>query len=195
MAKSRELIYLSLLLFCTLFIIIIDIFIQNNDTLLQFLNNYHGVRHLDLIFKIVFLYAFVLIGILYRRWKQTLIKQQGLEDIISSINPDVLMVVDGKETVTMCNNSIKRMLDYELDEVLNKNTNQFVMNINSQTNAVGDLHNKIQQDGFNIKTAIGKKKNGQEIPLEIILGNLGSNKGKVLLLRDISERKKNRSSP
>ncbi len=189
-SKSRELFYLSLLLAGTLFIITLDLSIHNNEKILQILNNYLWFEHLDLVFKIVFLYSIVLIGLLYRRWQLSLTKQLSLEDIISSINPDALLVVDSQDNITMCNSSITRMLGYASDEVINQHTNQFIMDMPAPENTADTSLDNIQKDGFNMKSAIGKKKNGQEVPLEIILGNLGIHKGKVLLLRDISERKK-----
>jgi signal transduction histidine kinase/ActR/RegA family two-component response regulator len=48
----------------------------------------------------------------------------------------------------------------------------------------------LKKGGLHIQLVTGKKKNGEAIPLEIIAGSLREGGGAVLLLRDITERKK-----
>jgi hypothetical protein len=54
---------------------------------------------------------------------------------------------------------------------------------------ITDFAKSLKKEGFHIGLATGKKKNGVNIPLEIITGTL-SGGGAVLLIRDITERKK-----
>jgi len=188
--KGRELAYLSLFLVLSTILVLLDLSILHNQKISEFLNNYKMFNRLDLVFKLVFLYSLVFMGILYRRWKRSLSKQHNLENIISSINPAVLMVVDNNEVITMCNQSIKRILNYEINEVLYKKTDALFAEVVPQEQIGDDVQEMIAQDGFNVKSAVGIKKEGQEIPLEIIWGALGKDQGRVLLLRDISERKR-----
>jgi len=147
--KGRELAYLSLILVLSTILILLDLSIMHNRKIAEFLNNYKMFTHLDLVFKLVFLYSLVFMGILYRRYKRSLSKQHKLENIISSINPAVLMVVDNNETITMCNQSIKRILNYEVNEVINKTTDILFTEIDPQQEQIGDdVQEMIAQDGF-----------------------------------------------
>jgi len=90
----------------------------------------------------------------------------------------------------MCNASVKRVFDYEVEEVINQRTNLLYFDRRSGSSNRNEIHDKLERDGFHIGLATGKKKNGDIIPLEIITGNLSSHSGAVMLLRDITERKR-----
>jgi PAS domain-containing protein len=76
--------------------------------------------------NVIFLGLMVTLGITYWRWRQALNNKNELEDIISHINRDVLIVVDVNRNVIQCNASVKRMFAYdvtdELGTILSLNT-------------------------------------------------------------------------
>jgi len=99
------------------------------------------------------------------------------------------MVVDGQDKIILCNNFVERMLQYNSDEVVGRKTDDFIVDLYNKPEAGNGFYERILQDDFYIGEVAGKKKNGDIIPLEMIVGNLEGESGKVLLLRDITARK------
>ena len=143
-----------------------------------------------LLFDILFLWLIVTLWTTYRRWKEAVKKQEELEDIISSINADVLVVVDRDRNILMCNTPLKRVFGYEVDEVINQKVDLLYSDRSFDPSYRNERHNKLETDGFYIGSAVGEKKNGDRIPLEIITGYRSCQNGEVILLRDITERKR-----
>lgn len=175
--NNRELLALSILSILAIIFIIFLVSINFVEGLSSFF--YAHVNYSNqFINKVILLYLAVLFLLIYQRWRKAETKQAEFEDIISSVSPDVLMVVDQNKNIVMCNPSVEKMFGYTLDEVTKQKT-VFLC-----------FHGVIfERDGFNIGFATGKKKDGETIPLEVITGHLSNKAGSVLLLRDITERK------
>jgi PAS domain S-box-containing protein len=182
--KNREHFILSFLSISTIIFVLFCISIDFIDIPINSINGFSSFiyayisHHNEFINNIIFLYLTCLFLILYRRWRNATKKMAELEDIISSIDPDVLMVVDPNRNIVMCNPSVERMFGYRLDEVIKQKP--FFLCFHAE---------KLKGDNFDIEFATGEKKNGEIIHLEIITSNLKNQKGSVLLLRDITERK------
>lgn len=146
--------------------------------------------------KVLFLVNFlvvwliVLLVVSYRRWRSAALRNQELEDIVDSINPDVLLVVDANRTILMANMTTSRMFGYDLEEVLTKKTDFLYFDRRTASDRKREIYDALEREGFHVGTATGRRKNGQTFPLEIITGLLKQHGGSVLLLRDITERKK-----
>ncbi|MFP4458469.1 MAG: PAS domain S-box protein [Candidatus Zixiibacteriota bacterium] len=125
---------------------------------------------------------------LYRRWHRASKRESELSNIIESISPDVLIVIDSNRTVTMCNGSIERMFGLTVDEILGKKTDRLYFDRRNNPNDSGEIYEILESEGFHLGLATGIKANGKTFPLEIITGNLTGIEGAVLLLRDISAR-------
>lgn len=175
--NNRELLALFILTILTTIFILFHISIHFIDGLSGFFY-VHTIYTNEFINNAIFLYLAGLFLLIYGRWRKTVKKLDELEDIVSSISPDVLMVVDQNRNVVMCNPSVEKMFGYTLDEVTKQKT--VFLCFHGVT---------LERDGFNIGFATGKKKNGELIPLEIITGHLSNKAESVLLLRDITERK------
>ncbi|MCX5803517.1 MAG: PAS domain-containing protein, partial [Proteobacteria bacterium] len=143
----------------------------------------------EYVVNFIFLYLAGLLYITYHRWKRAEKKQQEMEDIISSISPDTLIVVDREKNIIMCNPSIQRMFGYEPDEVIDKKTDLLYFHEQSETKELQETDEIPEQEGYHIGFAQGERKDGGQIPLEIITGNLSAKDGAVLLLRDITNRR------
>ena len=115
-------------------------------------------------------------------------EKKELEDVIDSINPDALMVVDQDSNIVMCNPSVKKMFGYEMNEVINKKVDFFYSDMGLDPKERHGTAAFLVKEGFQVGWATGKKKNGDLIHLEIVAGDLHRLGGSVLLLRDISER-------
>ncbi len=142
----------------------------------------------EFLIYIIFLWLLGLLLISYRHWREAVKKKEELENIIASINPDVVMAVDKDRKIIMCNTSVKSMFGFEVDEVINQKTNFLYFDRRSVPCNKHEIHNTVENIGFHRGTATGKKKNGEVIHLEIITAKLRKCEGVVLLLRDISEK-------
>lgn len=186
--KSKESIYFFIVFIISFCFAIFSTFVDLIDIIYDYLKVYVSLPIAEFIRNFIFLYLVGLLWYTFRFWKVSEKKRKELEDIVSSISPDVLMVIDLKGKIVMCNTSIKRMFDYEVDEVYNQKTDFLYHDVSSQEKYSSGIHAMLEKEGFNIGFATGKKKNGDTIPLEIITGRLSGHGGAVLLLRDITER-------
>ncbi len=187
--KNRQLVNLFIVLVTAVVFSIFSMSIDFLDRLYIFLNAYVGLPITKFLVNVIFLWLAGLLLLTYRRWRETARKQAELENVIESISPDALMVVDPDRNIIMCNTSMKRMFGYEVDEVINQKTDLLYFDRRSAPGQRHEIFDILESDGFHIGLATGKKKNGETIPLEIITGNLSGHCGAVLLLRDITERK------
>lgn len=157
-----------------------------NDRILNLMSKYGSLPIPMFFINFCFLFTVGYVFKLSRRRKMSEKRKKDIEDLVESISPYVLMVVDSDRKIAMCNNSIKRLLDYEAHEVINHSSDLFFSD--AEAHSMNDLHKKIEQEGFYTGKVTGKKKSGELIPLEIIAAGLRDRQGIVILLRDITER-------
>jgi len=191
--KKRESFDLSLVVTITIAFTLFCLSTNFIDGIYQYFSSYSnlsvGMGNF-LLFDILFLWLIATLWTTYRRWKEAVKKQEELEDIISSINADVLVVVDRDRNIIMCNTPVKRVFGYEVDEVINQKVDLLYSDRSFDPSYKNERHNKLEMDGFYIGSAVGEKKNGDRIPLEIITGYRSGQNGEVILFRDITERKR-----
>src|SRR3972149_2223000 len=185
--KERQFFGLSIVLILTFIFTIFYIAIHFFDWLYSFFDAYTSLPLIRYIDNFVFLYLIILLLITYRRWRNATKKQAELEGVLSSIGSDVLIVVDPERNIIMCNPTVEKMFGYKTYEVINQKTD--FLYLHDECNSKHQFEVS-EGDDFHIGFGIEKKRNGETIPLEIIAGNLSSQAGAVLLIRDITERKK-----
>lgn len=139
------------------------------------------------IVNFIFLYLVGLLYIVYRQWRRSHRMEEELERVISSISPDVLIVIDGDRNITLCNPSVERMFGYRADEVLNRKTDVLYSDRRSSPVKHHEIHDALEKEGFHVGFASGTRKDGSSIGLEIITAHLSEKQGAVLLLRDITQ--------
>lgn len=139
--------------------------------------------------NVLFLFLLVLLFVAHRRWRDSIEAENELERVIASISPDVLMVVGPDLVIRMCNAGIKAMYGYEIGDVVGKTT-EMLYRDRRVIGYVGEIRDALEKNGFHIGTATGRRSNGQEFPLEIITGTLRGRPGVVILLRDITARRR-----
>ncbi len=187
--KSRELLDLVIVLIAAIAFSIFSISINLLNRVFSFFDAYTSLPIAEFLINVVFISLAGLLWVTYRRWREAARKKAELENIVRSISPDVLMVVDPDRNIIMCNASVKRMFGYEVDEVINQKTDILYFDRRPDSRQRRPIFQMLERHGFHIGLARGKKKNGEIMPLEIITGNLSGCRGAVLLLRDITERK------
>jgi len=187
--KNRELGDLIIVLIMVAFFALFSISINFTDRLYDFFKAYTRLPVVEFLIGVIFLSLIGLFAVTYRRWRDAAKKQEELENIIDGINPDVLLVVDPDRNILMCNASVKRMFGYNIDEVVDQKTDLLYFDRRSNSGRLHEIFEALENEGFHVGLATGKKKNGQTTPLEIVTGNLSGRRGAVLLLRDITDRK------
>lgn len=174
----------------TLFLPLFSMYIHLSERLYDFSIDNEMLGITEYLLNFCFLYLSGLLYLSYRRWLKSEKKRKELENIIASINPDVLIVVDQRRKIIVCNNTIQRMFGYNVDEAIQQTTDLLYCDRRSYPESnKREICDILEKEGFHIGLATGKKKSGETFPLEIITGSLSGEQGAVLLLRDITRRK------
>ena len=163
--------------------------INFNDRIAAFFRPHAGQPAVQFVINFMVVWLIVLLLASYLRWRRAAIRSAELEDIIDSINPDVLLVIDADRNILMCNLSLTRMFGFGLDEVMQRKTDMLYFDRRSAGGGKHEIYDALEQEGFHVGFATGRRKGGQTFPLEIITGLLRHHGGSVLLLRDVTERK------
>lgn len=135
-----------------------------------FLIYYAKLPYIQFIFTEIFILLIGALWLSYRRWRAAILRQKELEDILDSINPDVFLVIDDKRNILMSNSSIKRMFGYTTDEIIGKRTDFLYLDRRTKPVHQHEIYNILEDEGFHLGSATGKKKTGESIPLKIITG-------------------------
>ncbi len=188
--SNRDLVNLIIITITSILFTLFSISTQFLEGTYSLLYSFVSLSTVKFLSRFIFLYLIGLLWLTFRRWKKAEKRQNELEDVISSINQDILMVVDANRNITMCNNSIERVFGYKANEVINKKADILYFDSQAHPKLWHEIYEILEKEGFHIGLATGRKKNGDIIPLEIITGSLSGHGGAVLLLRDITERKK-----
>lgn len=189
-SKNRESLDLLIVILVALIFSIFSISANFMGRLYAFFNSYTAFPVAEFLVNIIFLFLAGALLITYHRWRYVTAKQSRLESILESISPDVFVVINSKRTIIMCNESVKRMFGYDVADVLGKKTDFLYFDRRSDPKQKHEIHDILERDGYHIGFATGRRKDGTTLPLEIITSNVGSNDGAVLLLRDITERRR-----
>lgn len=185
---SREWIALVVSLMIAAVVAVIGAAINFNDRLIAFFAPHASQPAVQFIINFLFVWLVVMLVLSYVRWRDAAIRSQELEDIIDGINPDVLLVVDEDRTVLMSNKSVVRMFGHPAADVLGQRTDLLYFDRRQVPGHKHEIYDALEQEGFHVGAATGRKKDGRTFPLEIITGLLKRHGGSVLLLRDVSER-------
>ncbi|MFC1667912.1 ATP-binding protein [Chlamydiota bacterium] len=188
--NQKNLYQLSITVLLSIFFSFFTISIYFLEKVFGFFELYTTFPIMDILINSSFLILLSTLWVTYRSWKSAYIKQTELENIIDSISPDLLLVINSDRDITVCTNSVKRLFGYTVSEVIGQKTDLLYFDRRTLTKRPHEIYDILEKDGFHIGFATGKKKTGDTFPLEIVTGNLSGRNGAVLLLRDVSERKK-----
>ena len=143
----------------------------------------------DWVTNLLIFWSLALLFAACRFWRRAAGRQKELENVIGSLSPDVLLVVDAQRTITMCNPAAKAMFGYEPAEIVGHKT-ELLYGDRRVHPGQRDVYNSLERFGFHIGFATGRRKTGETFPLEIMTGSRDASPGAVVLIRDISERKR-----
>jgi len=120
---NKELFNLFLVVIIAILLALFSLSVDFIDNIYKYLSVFSSFPLSEFFIRILFVWLVVTLWVTYKRWRKAIIKQRELENIISSISADILLVVDSDRNIIMCNASVKRMFGYEVDEVINKKSN------------------------------------------------------------------------
>ncbi len=158
------------------------------SSIYNFLSSYSHIPAAQFLFNFGFLILSGALFVTYRNWRKSSKHESELENIISSISPDALVIVSPLKRIKFCNGSIKRIFGYDANEVIGRKTELLFYNNRENPDIHSSVNEALHKDGFHIGLATGQKSNGETIPLEIITAHLKNSHDDVLLIRNITER-------
>ncbi|MCF7853240.1 MAG: response regulator [Candidatus Pacebacteria bacterium] len=188
--RARETLHIILAAGIMIFLLCYRLSIELVDPLRNYFKPRTDFPVVDVLTNALFVWLVVLMILAFRNWRHAVKREQELERVLSSISPDVFMVVTPDRKISMINGSIAAMFGYRPEEVIDKTTDTLYFDRRSDRERSGEIFDCLQKFGFHIGYATGKRKNGQTFPLEIITGDLNGHPGAVVLIRDITERKR-----
>lgn len=172
-------------------VLLLNLSIQYVDPIHDFFHQYRGVLAADWLVNSLLVWLALLLAFAFCRWRRAARRMTHLENVISSISPDTLVVVEPDRTITLCNQSVRRAFGYEPEEVVGQTTDRLYFDRRVDPTAhPREIYDALRRDGFHVGLATGRRRNGETFPLEIISAEIRGRGGAVLLLRDISERVK-----
>ena len=136
----------------------------------------------------LFFWLLALLWLAYRNWRAALLKETELQRILSSISPDVLLVVTPDRTVTTCSTTVETMFGFKAEEVIGHKTDQLYQD--RRVLGAREVHDRLDLLGFHMGCATGLRKNGVEFPLELVTSGLRGQPGALVLIRDVTERRR-----
>lgn len=157
------------------------------DRLAAWLSPHTALPVAEWITHALFVWVLCLLWVSYRAWRAVAVQMRELENVISSINPDVLAVVDPNRVVRACTETCRRMFGYEPREIIGRKTD-FLYDDRRPAGSSREIYEQLRNVGFHVGEAMGRRRDGEKFPLEIITGKLKSGGGAVLVMRDISGR-------
>lgn len=187
--NKRAMVDLCIALAIALSLAVLNLAMTFSNALQEYFTVTREVQVTDFLINVLFVWLMVLLVTAFVRWRTASATRSELETIISSISPDVLLVVTPNRDIEMCNASVERMFGYRPDEVAGSKSELLYFDRRGRRDRPREIYEALERDGFHIGEAQGKRRNGATFPLEIIAGEISGRSGAVLLLRDITERK------
>ena len=137
----------------------------------------------------LFIWLVGLMWIAYQRWKGITRKQAILDDIISSTGLEVVMVVDNRGCITMCNDAVSLVFGYKVDEVIGRDAALLYDPIPADHPKAKEKKDSLARIGYYRGELAGRKKDGESIILEVATATRKLGDGFVQIVQDITERK------
>lgn len=122
-------------------------------------------------------------------WRMAHGRNRELARVINSVSPDVLLVVTPDCRITLCNPAVRAMFGRDPDELIGCHT-EVLYGDRRKPGAAREVHDALETIGFHVGSATGHRPGGETFSLEIVTGNLEGRAGAVVLIRDITERRR-----
>jgi PAS domain S-box-containing protein len=168
--------------------VVLNLFINFTDAFFNFFSVYGRLPITAVISNFLLFWLAAMLWLAFASWRADSRRRADLEAVVSSISPDVLLVVTPERKIVMCNDSVHRLFGYPSQELIGQSTDFIYSDRRRRRDHPHEIYEALERDGFHIGMATGKRKNGETFSLEIITGDIRGRAGAVLLLRDITYR-------
>jgi two-component system sensor histidine kinase/response regulator len=185
---NREAAELYVVMICGLLLVVYKLSLHYAQVIQEFFLRFTTVPVADLITNALFVVVVILLWHAHGRWKRSLAREKEVERVLSSIRQEVIMTVGRDRRIAMCNEAVHAMYGYTPQEVIGKTTEILYYDRRS-TDSRDSVFHSLEDVGFHVGEATGRRKNGEEFVLEIVTGDLKGGPGAVVLLRDVTELK------
>lgn len=135
------------------------------------------------------LWAMVLLWVAYRRWYNEEGREEGFSALLTFTGPELLMLVNARGDVVKCSDSVQRVLGYETREVLGRNIASF-FEYAAGTAEEATVRKALRKFGFHRGEGLARGKRRADLQVEIITNRLRSTGDKIVLILDITDRKR-----
>ncbi len=135
-------------------------------------------------------WIFFLLWAAYRRWRAAASEHNALRDIVGSISSEVILTVGPDRRITSSNEASLALFGYRSEYLVGKTTDLLYGDRRVNQSHAGEIREALDKTGRHLGFATGLRSTGEQFPLEISTALLGKKHEAVLILRDITERKK-----
>ena len=142
----------------------------------------------EVLMNTLFFWVLALLWLAYRQWKASIHREKSLAEVISSVRPVAMLVVTPDRRITLSNAAAGALFCCDAATMIGKSTEEFY----DDRRTAGEAHpvaQALDETGFHVGDAVGRRQNGDNFPLEIATALLRAGNGAVLLLRDLTESK------
>ena len=167
---------------------VLNLLINFSDDIREFFLPFSGSPLSGLLLNFLLVWLGIILCVAFVRWRRSSRESRSLDQVISGISPDCLLLVTPDRTVVMCNASVTKVFGWTPEEVMMQKTDMLYFDRRSSSARPREIYEALEKEGFHAGLATGKRKDGSTMPLEIITGELIGRSGAVLLVRDITER-------
>ena len=116
--------------------------------------------------------------------------EQFSKSLIRSITPDGLFVIGEGRKIIDCNDAVKDIFGYSRDELIGKKTAILFPDKQSFEEYGKELYAAIRKQGYHVTELRGKRRNGEELVVELSCSGIEGKPGVVAIVRDVTEKKK-----
>ena len=185
----RDAAELYVVMSCGLVLVVYKLALHYADIIQEYFLRFTTIPVADLFANVLFFVVVLLLGVTHGRWKRSINSQREIQRVLASIRQEVIMTVGRDRTITMCNEAVQSMYGYAPSEVIGQKTD--LLYYDRRSSDPGDsIFHSLEDVGFHVGEATGRRKNGEEFVLEIVTGDLKGGPGAVVLLRDVTELKR-----
>ncbi|MBM4146247.1 MAG: EAL domain-containing protein [Nitrospira sp.] len=192
--KSKNLLYLSLILFVAFFLTIFNITLNFIDIIRDFFQTYTNLPVMEFVFNFSYILLLWFILLIYRRWRNEFNERKKDEEALLSLRAAVsnmqigVTVTNPDGKIIFTNQADAEMHGYSTEELIGKDARIF----SPQTNwkpMFQPVRKRFKRESINIR------KDGTTFPVylmsDIVMNNRGEIIAKITTCEDVSERKRN----
>jgi PAS domain-containing protein len=122
------------------------------DTIHSLFSLYAKLPVVALIEKSCFIYLVGLLWLTFRRWKRAEREKKELEEAMSGISPDVLVVADPKGNIILCSHAVERVFGYTIDEVMGQKRDLLYSDNPNYPDNQTEIQSRLLEEGFGFKS-------------------------------------------